>query len=125
MHPIQEKLLNLSKNYNLAELSLREMAKIIDEKSSPQKIKHHLVQLEKKGFLQISRHKGIVEKSPEWAKKILKKGRSLLTIPIIGMANCGPASIFAETNFQGFLRVSNFILGKNMSESVLSMYRIR
>ncbi|HAU89014.1 MAG TPA: hypothetical protein DCW72_01900, partial [Elusimicrobia bacterium] len=64
MHPIQEKLLNLSKERNLAQASLREMAAAIglpDE--SPQKIKHHLQQLEKKGFFTIDRAKGLMEKA--------------------------------------------------------------
>lgn len=121
MHPIQEKLLNLSKEHNLANLSLREMAKLINETSSPQKIKHHLLQLEKKGFLKISRNKGIVEKTPEWAKTFLKKGKQLFTIPIIGTANCGPANIFAETNFQGFLRISNSILGRSKANGLYAI----
>jgi biotin operon repressor len=52
MHTIQQKLLTLSKNTNLAQTSLREMAALIGMPAeSPQKIKHHLEQLEKKGFI--------------------------------------------------------------------------
>ena len=43
-------------------------------KEQPQKIKHHLQQLEKKGFLAIDRVKGIMDKSsstPGWAKGLL------------------------------------------------------
>src|SRR5581483_7076210 len=110
MHPIQEKLLNLSKKDNLAKLSLREMAKRIGSpQESPQKIKHHLLQLQKKGFLQIDKFKGVMERvsEPGWAKGLLHKAARLLRIPIVGTANCGPATIFAEQNFQGFLRVSS------------------
>ena len=117
MHPIQQSLLALSKKQNLAMLSLREMAKNMgmpDE--SPQKIKHHLQQLQKKGFLTIDRAKGIMGKtslSPSWAKGFLNKASSLFSIPILGTANCGPATIFAEQNFQGFLRVSNKLLARS------------
>jgi SOS-response transcriptional repressor LexA len=117
MHIIQEKLLQLSKKENLARLSLRDMAKSIampDE--SPQKIKHHLLQLQKKGFLSIDRAKGMMEcasTAPGWAKGLLQKVSSLFSIPIVGTANCGPANIFAEQNFQGFLKISSKLIGRS------------
>ena len=116
MHPIQEKLLHLSKERNLAQASLREMAAAIglpDE--SPQKIKHHLQQLEKKGFFTIDRAKGLMEKAsllPGLASGLLTEASCLFSIPIVGMANCGPATVFAEQNFEGFLRVSGRLLGR-------------
>ena len=58
IHPIQEKLLQLSKEENLTKLTLREMAERIGvPRDSPQKIKHHLLQLQKKGFLKLV-HRG-------------------------------------------------------------------
>jgi SOS-response transcriptional repressor LexA len=117
MHPIQEKLLGLSKTENLAKLSLREMAARIGMPSeSPQKIKHHLLQLQKKEFLTIDRAKGVMSRTslePNWAKGLLKKASQLFSIPIIGTANCGPATLFAEQNFQGFLRVSSKLIGRS------------
>lgn len=117
MHPIQEKLLHLSKTENLAKLSLREMAKRIEMPSeSPQRIKHHLLQLQKKGFLTIDRAKGMMGRTalePNWAKGLLKKVYSLFSIPVIATVNCGPATLFAEQNFQGFLRVSSKLIGRS------------
>lgn len=117
MHPIQEKLLNLSKDTNLAQISLREMAAAIGlPAESPQKIKHHLQQLEKKGFFSIDRAKGVMEKTsliPGWASGLLTTASSLFSIPIVGTANCGPATIFADQNFEGFLRVSGRLLGRS------------
>jgi len=72
---------------------------------SPQKIKHHLLQLQKKGFLQIDRAKGMMDRTntePGWAKGLLEKTNHLFSIPVIGTANCGPATIFAEQNFKDF-----------------------
>src|SRR3989344_2429698 len=87
MHPVQEALLKLSQTENLAKLSLREMArKIGTPDESPQKIKHHLLQLQKKGFLTIDRVKGVTNKTemePSWAKGLLKKANQLFSIPII------------------------------------------
>src|SRR5262245_32641114 len=116
MHPIQEKLLRLSKTKNLAKLTLRGMAKHIDmPNESPQKIKHHLQQLQKKGFLSIDRAKGMMSRAslePAWAKGLLKQASRLFSIPIIGTANCGPATIFAEQNLQGLLCVDSKPIGK-------------
>src|SRR6185369_6553909 len=117
MLPIQEKLLRLSKTVSLAKLTLREMAKRIDlPNESPQKIKHHLLQLQKKGFLSIDRGKGIMNRTslePDWAKGLLKTASRLFSIPIIGTANCGPATLFAEQNYQGFLRISSKLIGRS------------
>jgi SOS-response transcriptional repressor LexA len=117
VHPIQEKLLALSKKENLAQLSLREMAARIGmHDESPQRIKHHLLQLQKKGFLTIDRARGMMKRTslaPDWAKGLLKKAARLFSIPIIGTANCGPAALFAEQNFQGFLRVSSKLIGRS------------
>jgi len=117
MHPIQEKLLSLSKSTNLAELSLRNMGERIGMPSeSPQKIKHHLLQLQKRGFLTIDRAKGVMERAefkPTWVKGLLGSKSRLFSIPVLGTANCGPATLFAEQNFQGFLRVSSRLLGRS------------
>ena len=116
MHQIQEKLLALSNSRNLAELSLRGMAEEIGlPEESPQKIKHHLMQLQKRGFLTIDRAKGVMartESQPTLAKGLLDSSR-LFCIPVVGTANCGPATIFAEQNFQGFLRISSKLLGRS------------
>lgn len=125
MHQIQEKLLELSKSENLAKLSLRDMAKGIGMPlESPQKIKHHLLQLQKKGFLSIDRAKGIMEKAasnPGWAKGLLERSAKLFSIPIIGTANCGPAEIFAEQNFQGFLKVSSKLIHKSKPNGLYAL----
>lgn len=117
MHPIQEKLLGLSRKQNLATVSLRELARLIAMPDEPaQKIKHHLLQLQKKGFLSIDRAKGVMNRAAATStitKDLTGKNSSLFSIPIIGTANCGPATIFAEENFQGFLRVSSKLVGRS------------
>lgn len=125
MHIIQLKILKLSESQNLAKLTLRDIAKGIGmPDGSPQKIKHHLLQLQKKGFLRINKIKGIVEKTalePGWAKGLLKKAAKLFSIPIIGTANCGPATIFAEQNFEGFLRISNKLIGRTSPNGLFAI----
>lgn len=125
MHTIQEKLLFLSKSSNLAKLSLREMAAAIglpDE--SPQKIKHHLQQLEKRGFISIDRAKGVMDRSdpsPGWANGVLESSTNIFSIPILGTANCGPATVFAEENFQGFLRISPKLVGRSQPDGLYAI----
>lgn len=125
MHPIQERLLALSKKENLAKMSLRDMARAIGmPKESPQKIKHHLLQLEKKGFITIDRIKGVMERSastPGWAKGLLETTARIFSIPILGTANCGPATIFAEQNFQGFLKVSSKLVNRSKPDGLYAI----
>lgn len=117
MHSVQAAILKLASQVNLSGLSLREIgASIGMPEESPQKIKHHLLQLQKKGFITIDRNKGTMRKAehtPTWAKGLLNKTSQLFSIPIIGTANCGPATIFAEENFQGFLKVSSKLIGRS------------
>ena len=98
-------------------MTLRGMAAEIGlPRESPQKIKHHLQQLQKRGFLTIDRTAGVMERmspKPGWAKGVLTSATTLFSIPIIGTANCGPAELFAEQNLQGFLRVSRKLVGRS------------
>jgi len=125
MHEIQEKLLELSKTKNLAKLSLRDMANEIGlPQDSPQKIKHHLLQLQKKRFLTIDRAKGMMDRfssTPGRSKGLIHRGAQLFSIPIIGTANCGPATIFSEQNFQGFLRISSKLVGRSKSTGLFAI----
>ena len=117
MHPIQRKLLELSRTANLAELTLREMAARMGiSGESPQKVKHHLQQLQRKGLLVVDRSAGTTSRPPSratFSKGLTKTSSSLFAIPIVGTANCGPATLFAEQNFEGILRVSNRLIGRS------------
>jgi len=108
MHKIQQNLLELSKTKNLGQMTLREIGELIGEKF-PQKIKHHLNQLEKKGFLKIAKHTNTILRTEPG--KIAKT--SLLSIPILGTADCGPATFYADTNFEGYLKISSALLKRN------------
>jgi len=117
VHAIQEKLLQLSKEQNLGGLKLREIGRLIGE-TSPQKVKHHLLQLEKKGLVRVDRNKGLIQRTkPGLVKGFATKAR-LLSIPILGSANCGPAELFAEQNIEGYLRISDTLLGRRRPEGL-------
>lgn len=107
MHIIQEKLLKLAETTNLSEMSLRQVGKLINEPSA-QKIKHHLLQLEKNGLLQVDRLAKVMVKT----KPGSLYQSTLVALPILGTADCGPATAYAEQEAQGFLRVSGRLLTK-------------
>ncbi len=99
MHRIQEKLLKLIAKAQIGGLTLREIGEMVDE-PSPQKIKHHLDKLLAKGLVIQNRSKQSI------ALAGFDRESGLLTIPIIGAADCGPATIYASENIQGYLKLS-------------------
>ncbi len=115
MHTIQIALLNLSKHQDLGALSLRQIAKLIGVENKPQIVKHHLLQLEKAGLLQINLNKGIIK--PIGRGFNLKSAKSLFySLPIVGAANCGPANIFAVDRIEGYLKVSAKMLPRKKQD---------
>lgn len=107
MHKIQEKILNTLESMNLSGMTLRQIGELINEKY-PQKIKHHLDQLEKKGLIKLDKK----EKKIERAFAGAVKNTELISVPIVGVANCGPATIFANENIEGYIKISKKILRK-------------
>jgi len=107
MHKIQQAILELSSKKNIAKLTLREIGEEIGEPSSPQKIKHHLGQLESKGLLRIDR-----DKEKTFGVNNAPKKSGIIAVPIFGAANCGEATIFADNRVEGYLRISEKMLTK-------------
>jgi repressor LexA len=108
MHDLQKRLLQLAHNRNLSKLKLREIGELLGEKIHPQRIKHHLAQLEKKGLITADYSSGKVKKVTAGTDA----KTNILSIPILGCANCGPATMLAEENLQGYLKVSERFLDK-------------
>lgn len=112
MNIIQTQLLNLiANNPDMGSLSLRKIAELIGAKGKPQIVKYHLQQLEKAGLIQMNLEQGVL--------KIVKKGYNhvskspLFSIPIVGAANCGPATICAEQKVERYLKISSSLLPRN------------
>lgn len=101
MHEIQEKLLTLAHDSDLSRISLRKIAELLDQPSmSPGVLQHHFAQLEKKKLLFVDR-KAKTQQLGERAEDM-----RFYTIPIVGMASCGPANTFADEATEGYLTVS-------------------
>lgn len=120
MHFLQEKILKLTQARNLGQYSLREIGELIGEKS-PQKIKHHLNQLEKKGLIRIDRIKRLIEKTGQKFVTGLLTNANLLAIPILGSANAGPTQLFADENIEGYVRVSSTLIPIQSNHSIFAL----
>lgn len=120
MHELQKKLFRLAQEKNLAQYTLREIAEMVGE-TSPQKIKHHLQQLEKRGLIRIDKAKGVIQKTgTSWVGDPKAKTK-LVAIPIVGTANAGLARAIAEQNIEGFLRMSDSLLKHRGSRHLFAL----
>jgi SOS-response transcriptional repressor LexA len=120
MHILQIKILNLAQEVDLSKMGLRKLGNLLGEKW-PQKVKHHLRQLEKNGYLKLDVDQNRVIKV---LKRDMPKNVSrLFKIPILGSANAGPASIYADQDVQGYLPVSQTALDNR--NSVVGLFAIR
>jgi SOS-response transcriptional repressor LexA len=105
MHQIQQKILNFSDALNLKRDGLRQIGRLIGE-PHPFKVSYHLKKLEESGFIKIDKKTGEIKHT---GNKKSQKGM-FSAIPVLGSANCGDANIFAEENFEGYIKVSKNII---------------
>lgn len=109
MHELQVKILKLLDKKDFDGLTLREIGKKIGVEDSPQVVKHHLLQLEKKGLIYIDKiNKRIVKVGAGINKDISK---NFISLPIVGNASCGFATVFADENIEGYLKISKNVVG--------------
>ncbi len=127
MHPIQKKLLQLSKVRDLSKLSYREIGRQLSDgddayaRVHPQNVIYHLEQLVAEGLLANSQLpiKAQVTRSDNSRADFVIE---LANIPIVGSANCGPADIFADERIEGYLRVSP---SKLRSKNIRHLYALK
>ena len=108
MNKNQEKILKLAQKTDISKMSFREIARKLGI-DNPQTVIYHLEQLKKKGFVYFDPR----EKKQKLAKVKAFVVNSILNIPIVGSASCGPALELAEEDVQGYLRVSKKLINKN------------
>jgi SOS-response transcriptional repressor LexA len=100
IHPIQKSILQIAEKYDLKQMSLGKISRLVGE-SYAQTAKHHISQLKKKRLL--DENLKLIHSNLDFLREGSNK---LISIPIIGAANCGEASLIAEENIEGFLKVS-------------------
>ncbi|MDP3057529.1 MAG: S24 family peptidase [bacterium] len=105
MHYVQQKLFNLADKINLKRDGLRQIGRLVGE-PHPFKISYHLKKLEENGFIVIDKKTGGIKRMKEGE---VQKGL-FITIPVLGEANCGEATIFAVEKISGYIRVSKNII---------------
>lgn len=106
MHSIQRRLLELSSKRDLSKMTLRETANEIGAPEvSPSLLQYHFEKLEKLNLLFVDRKQQRQSRGDEHLE-----GPGTVSIPILGSANCGPASILATESPEGYLRISRNIL---------------
>ncbi len=108
MNKKQKEILMLMDSDDFSSLTLRQIGKKIGLESSPQAVKYHLMQLEKRGLIKVDKEDGKIRK----VKLSSKIEEGFLSIPILGAANCGQARLCAEERFEGFLRISTRLINK-------------
>ncbi len=108
MHVIQQQLLELFGLQGVKKFdSLRDLGKMIGVEH-PQKVKHHLQQLEKADRISVDWDKNSVQLLEH---EFFDEGpASFFTIPVLGAANCGEATLLAEENPEGLLMISKRML---------------
>jgi SOS-response transcriptional repressor LexA len=94
-------------------MSLRDIGEETNISTNPQLIRHHLQQLVKNGFLTVDRKSGVMQLASEKQDN----SASLISIPIMGQANCGQALSFANDEIEGYLQVSPALLKKANSKA--------
>lgn len=109
MHPIQQAILDLADKKNLKRLTLRDIGRIVTgEDQHPQAIQYHINRLLKAGLLREDKKRGVIERVSAGEKRM-----GFVSLPIVGAANCGPATIFAEESIEGYLQLSENLVPKN------------
>ena len=104
MPTIKDKLLTLLKDQGAVPLRYREIGRRIGEKY-PQTVKHHIEALKDQ--------KLIVEKNSLLTlNEKSESNEGFLNLPFYGMANCGPATAFADDKIEGYIKISRNALPK-------------
>lgn len=107
MHEVQEKILELARGSDLSRIPLRKLAEQIGRPGmSPGVLQHHFAQLQKKKLLFVDRK----AKTQQIGGRI--DDERFYTIPIVGMASCGPANAFADEAIEGYLTISKSSIPK-------------
>lgn len=114
MTSIKDKLITLLKDQGAVPLRYREIGRRIGEKY-PQTVKHHIEALKEQNLIvEINGLLTLNEKS--------ESNEGFLNLPFYGMANCGPATAFADDRIEGYIKISRNVLPKG---NIDNLYLVR
>ena len=68
---------------------------------------YHINKLQQEGYLRkdSNQPRGIAVQSDELRKAVIPKHIKSFSVPVLGAANAGPATLFAEENITGYLNI--------------------
>ena len=112
LHEKQRKLLELLKNNIDDPLTIRELADQLGE-NSPGVVHHHLVQLEKKGFLKRNQN------NPKDYTLIESGEKLVVYVNKYGYAQCGPNGFLLDDNVVDRIPIASSLLKFNSSEAFI------
>lgn len=115
MNENQEKIIDLAKKKDISKMNFREIGRELGI-PNPQTVIYHLEQLKKKGLLYLDTHK-----KQRVAKPKAFVLDNLFNIPIVGAANCGPASQLAQEDITGYLKISPRSLGASRPDGLIAV----
>jgi SOS-response transcriptional repressor LexA len=101
MHKTQLKIIELSTKKDIEKMGPREIGRLIGV-DHPQIVVYHMTQLRKRGLLR-KNNREILDKL---RKNTDRTYDLLIDIPILGAANCGIATLYAQEAFEGYLKIS-------------------
>lgn len=113
MHAIQQQLLELSQRYDLKKMGLRQIGRLIGVEH-PQKVKFHMGKL---GLLE----NGVKKRASSLKSPLSNTTKKLFSLPILGLANCGDATVLAEAKVEGMLPVSSGLIPKSNFENLFAV----
>ena len=75
---------------------------------------YHINKLQQEGYLRkdSNQPRGIAVQSDELRKAVIPKHIKSFSVPVLGAANAGPATLFAEENITGYLKISRNIFNR-------------
>lgn len=117
MNQKSTKLQQIAAQHNLNDFSLRELGRMMnpDKPENPQTVKFHWRKLYEAGKINyLPRTRETRTSIKNYVDdKVLGDGRTLVSIPVRGMADCGPASLYADDDNIGYIHVSSSFLKTN------------
>ncbi|HBM46198.1 MAG: hypothetical protein UT05_C0003G0028 [Parcubacteria group bacterium GW2011_GWF2_38_76] len=115
MNDNQEKIIKLAKQKDISKMSFREIGRELGI-TNPQTVIYHLGQLKKKGLLYLD-----TKKRQRVSKPKAFTVDNFFNIPVLGSANCGPATELAQENIQGYLKISQKSVGRLRPDGLIAI----
>ena len=125
LNETQQKILDFAKKNNIFSMTLTEIKNGLERDFNYKidhlfKIKYHLEQLRKKNLI-------YMDPSQKKEKVAELKGfavDNLISVPIVGSANCGPALEIASEQIRGYLKISRNVLTFSSPENLIAVQAV-